>query len=65
LKENEVPWKSYVKKGADLSFIDAFHKQWSGALPATFIYDRKGNLRSFWEGITSYEELETTVSGLL
>lgn len=65
LMENGVEWESYIKKGADLGFIEAFHKQWSGALPATFIYDRSGNLRAFWEGITSYEELEETVDELL
>lgn len=65
LREHEVPWVSYVKEGVDFEFIDSFHKQWSGALPATFIYDRQGNLRAFWEGITSYDELEDQVLPLL
>ena len=65
LVEQGVPWPSYAKTGVDFAFIEAFHKQWSGALPATFIYDRDGNLRAFWEGITSYEELERTVGTLL
>ncbi len=65
LKEQGVPWPSYIKTGIDFEFIEAFHKQWSGALPATFIYDRDGNLRAFWEGVTSYDELEQTVGTLL
>ncbi len=65
LKEQGVPWTSYVKTGIDFEFIETFHKQWSGALPATFVYDRDGNLRAFWEGITSFDELEQTVGALL
>ena len=65
LKEQGVPWRSYVKMGVDFEFIDAFHTQWSGALPATFVYDRDGNLRAFWDGITSYAELESQVETIL
>ena len=65
LREQGVPWKSFIKTGVDFQFIDLFHQQWSGALPATFVYDRDGNLRAFWEGITSYEELESTVTPIL
>ena len=65
LSEQEVPWESYIKTGVDFEFIDAFHQQWSGALPATFVYDRNGDLRAFWEGITSYDELEQTVNSVL
>jgi thiol-disulfide isomerase/thioredoxin len=65
LQEQQVPWATYIKTGVDQNFIDAFHMQWSGALPATFVYDRDGHLRAFWEGITSYDELERTVSSML
>lgn len=65
LKEQGVPWPSYIKTGIDFEFIEAFHKHWSGALPATFVYDRDGNLRAFWEGMTSYDELEKTVGAIL
>ena len=65
LKEQHVPWQTYIKTGIDFEFIETFHQQWSGALPATFVYDREGNLRAFWEGITSYDELENTVNTML
>lgn len=65
LKEHDVPWESYMKTGVDFEFISSFHSEWSGALPATFVYDRNGSLRAFWEGITSFKELESSVSAIL
>jgi len=65
LREQGVPWKSFITTGVDMAFIDNVHEQWSGAIPATFVYDRDGNLRAFWEGITSYEELESIVADIL
>ncbi len=65
LKEHDVPWQSYITTEIDFEFVEAFHKQWTGAIPATFVYDRDGNLRAFWEGITSYDELEKIVGTML
>lgn len=65
LKENEVPWHSYIKTGVDMDFISSFHSEWSGALPATFVYDKNGSLRAFWEGLSSFDELEDSVSAIL
>jgi len=65
LKENGVPWESYIKTGVDFEFISSFHSEWSGALPATFVYDRRGSLRAFWEGLTSFDELKSTVTTIL
>jgi thiol-disulfide isomerase/thioredoxin len=41
---------TYVKTGDDMAFIDSLSRTWSGALPATFVYDRNGRLAEFWEG---------------
>lgn len=65
LKENEVPWESYIKTGVDMDFITSFHSGWSGALPATFVYDKNGSLRAFWEGRTSFGELKDSVTAIL
>ncbi|HUF08017.1 MAG TPA: TlpA disulfide reductase family protein [Rhodothermales bacterium] len=65
LEEHEVPWESYIKSGVDFEFISSFHSEWSGALPATFVYDRNGSLRAFWEGITSFDDLEASVTAIL
>jgi len=65
LKENGVPWESYIKTGVDMDFITSFHSEWSGALPATFVYDKNGSLRAFWEGRTSFDELKDSVASIL
>jgi thiol-disulfide isomerase/thioredoxin len=41
---------SYVKTGKDNAFVNTFSASWSGALPATFIYDSTGTLIDEWEG---------------
>jgi len=49
LNRAHVTRRAYIKKaGDDQRFIDSVHPKWSGALPATFVYDRAG------KRITSY-----------
>jgi thiol-disulfide isomerase/thioredoxin len=50
-----VDFRTYRKVGSDADFIDGLDARWSGALPATFLYDRGGTLRAFWEGELSYQ----------
>ena len=33
----------------DNEFINAIHKDWSGALPFTLTFDKNGNLIDYWE----------------
>jgi thiol-disulfide isomerase/thioredoxin len=65
LREQNVDFPSYIKKGPDTELIDAFDPDWSGALPATFIYDGQGNLRHAIHGQASYEQLEEKVRDVL
>ena len=65
LKAHGVSWKSYWKSENDQSFIAGLHSEWDGALPATFIFDSKGELKSWWSGKVSFEELEQKVNALL
>ena len=55
LADQGVDFRTYRKVGSDAEFIDGLDPRWSGALPATFLYDRSGALRDFWEGDLSYE----------
>jgi thiol-disulfide isomerase/thioredoxin len=55
---------SFLKQGPDDAFVRAFSPQWTGALPATFLFDAAGNLRDFWEGKITYEELVKRVQAL-
>lgn len=65
LARHGVSATSYIKTGDDMQFIDALDKRWSGALPATFIYDRAGKLRAFREGKADYRYFEHEVLGVL
>ncbi len=51
LARNGVTGLSFVKKdGPDQEFIDGLDPRWSGALPASFVFDAEGRVRDFWEG---------------
>ena len=56
---------TYIKDGGDMEFINAMYPKWSGALPATFIYDRNGHLVSFWEGKLDSSRFELSLSQVL
>jgi thiol-disulfide isomerase/thioredoxin len=65
LARQGVGFKTFLKAENDMAFINALDPRWSGALPATFLYDRSGKLRDFWEGETDYKVLVTKVRALL
>jgi thiol-disulfide isomerase/thioredoxin len=65
LANQGVDFVSYLKKGDDMEFIDRLEPRWSGALPATFIYDSGGSLRDFWEGKASYETMAGRLQAVL
>jgi thiol-disulfide isomerase/thioredoxin len=57
------PW--YIKKANDDdAFINAFDPKWSGALPATFIYDRSGKRVKSFIGEVEMKELEAIAGKL-
>lgn len=57
LRENGVGGTTFVKNGKEGPFINVINPDWSGAVPATAIYDRDGNRLAFWEGMVSYDQL--------
>lgn len=61
LAEQGVTFPSYIKEGKDQEFIDAVSERWSGALPATLVYDRSRRLVRFWEGGASFEDFRAAV----
>jgi thiol-disulfide isomerase/thioredoxin len=65
LGEQGVDFPTYIKTGDDMAFINAFDPTWSGALPATFIYDGQGRLRHALLGKTSYAELAAKIRTVL
>lgn len=65
LAEQGVDFPAYLKAEKDQPFIDALDKRWTGALPATFIYDGTGKLRDFWEGSVPFSVFEQKVVEVL
>ena len=56
---------TYLKTGDDMTFIDTLNPKWSGALPATFLYDQEGRLAEFWEGMADEARFQSSVSQVL
>lgn len=65
LAEHGVTGTSYLKTGNSTEFVNSFSEDWSGAVPATFIYDADGARLDYWEGKASYEELVQRVTSHL
>lgn len=66
LRRMNVTSASYIKEtGDDEKFINAMHPSWSGAVPATFIYDPEGTLAAMKVEELSMHELERIVRPLL
>ncbi|MCF7803281.1 MAG: redoxin domain-containing protein [Candidatus Marinimicrobia bacterium] len=65
LAEHGVGFTTYFKTGKDMPFINALSSEWTGALPATFIYDENGNLQQFWQGKASYDEFVNAINEAL
>jgi thiol-disulfide isomerase/thioredoxin len=62
LADHGVTGTSYLKTGNTTTFVNGFSEDWSGAVPATFVYDGEGTLLDFWEGKVSYQELKQRVT---
>lgn len=61
LKTMGVDWQTYVKDGKDEPFIMAIHPDWTGAMPATAVYDKNGALVTFFEKPADYKTFETHI----
>ena len=65
LEDQKVDFTSYFKVGDDMAFIETLHKEWSGALPATFVFGAQGNLQFFREGPVTYEMLKEILDNVI
>jgi thiol-disulfide isomerase/thioredoxin len=65
LAQHEVRMPTYLKTGKDMEFIDGLNPKWSGALPATLVYDTQGKQVRFWEGRADYAKFEAAVLEVL
>jgi len=65
LRSEGVGFPTLAKSQPDQEFIDGLERRWSGALPATLLFDRNGTEVAFWEGSSTYSELLAKVQPLL
>lgn len=65
LAEQGVTFKTYIKTGKDMEFINTLNPDWSGALPATWIFNKQGQLHEFWQGKADFEKMEKSVLEVL
>jgi len=66
LQQYGAPEPAFIKDvDDDDAFINAINTDWSGALPALFLYDRNGKLAKMWIGETKISEIERAIRGLL
>ncbi|HKQ60998.1 MAG TPA: TlpA disulfide reductase family protein [Candidatus Polarisedimenticolaceae bacterium] len=60
-----VDFPTWLKSGRDAPFIDGLAPAWSGALPASFVFDGTGKLHAFREGKQTYETFRELVLDVL
>jgi thiol-disulfide isomerase/thioredoxin len=67
LAQHGVDFPSYVREGDedDQAFINGIDPRWSGAMPATWVFDGSGQVRSFWEGRADHARFEQAVLAVL
>ena len=66
LRQAGAPSPAYRKQAKkDEEFIDAIDPQWSGALPALFLYDRQGKKVRSFIGETDMPTLAAAIEKLL
>jgi len=66
LKQQAAPTPFYVKRAqSDDQFIDSIDPQWSGALPALFLFDRAGRKAKSFIGETDIKSIEASLKTLL
>lgn len=56
---------TWLKSEPDQEFINGLEPNWSGALPATIVYDARGRAVAFWEGAADSARFEAAISNAL
>lgn len=65
LRESGVDFTTYFKTGDEMAFIEAVSPEWSGALPATFVFGPEGQLQFYKEGQIGYGDLKEVLELML
>jgi thiol-disulfide isomerase/thioredoxin len=66
IKNQKADFAVYLLKVVEPEdFINLLNKKWSGAIPATFIYDKKRNQKEMLIGKQSYESFEEALKKVI
>lgn len=66
IKQHKVAFEMVIQDAEDpQEMIDAVHKDWPGTLPATFVYDKQGNLAYSRFGIIDRDLLVAAIEKAL
>jgi thiol-disulfide isomerase/thioredoxin len=55
----------FLKRDDDMTFINGLDARWSGALPASFLYDEAGLRTRAWLSPVTYRDLQSGVGAML
>jgi len=65
LKKQNADFKNYIVKVTEPEdFINLLNENWSGAIPATFFYNGKGNQVKYLIGKQSFEDFKKVIESL-
>jgi thiol-disulfide isomerase/thioredoxin len=56
--------QAFIKQGDNDAFVNGFDPSWTGAIPASFLYDGTGAKQQFWAGAVTQQELEAALRKL-
>ena len=66
LNKQNAQFENYLLKVVEPeNFINLLGRDWSWAIPATFIYDKNGKLNELLIGKQSYEEFEKAIKKVI
>jgi thiol-disulfide isomerase/thioredoxin len=66
IKSQKADFEFYLLKVVEPEdFINLLNKKWSGAIPATFVYDKNGNQKEMLIGKQSYESFEKVIKKVI
>ena len=60
-----VDFKTFLKTGDDMAFIDGLDPKWDGTLPATMLFDGKGKKLHLWSGVVTHAALKQKLDQIL
>ncbi len=61
LRENDMDFTTFYKGAQSLKFVSQIYPQWTGAVPASVLFNPELKILDAWEGDSSLEELQQRV----